>query len=187
MLQHQDLRDQLASVGYFPDVLAEVIDGALAGQTATAFYVHPDVAFGHGTIGRHLSVLVLTATRLIVVHADDHAPDEFGPAALAASAEAIPISRVRAVATSRIFADPAAYVPGDTPRVIRLSISWGETQTVEIEPAGCADPDCVADHGYAGSLTGEDITLSVTTEVAGDDAARQLDAFARRLSFATAV
>ncbi|MDR2253489.1 MAG: DUF5998 family protein, partial [Bifidobacteriaceae bacterium] len=66
MIQHQDLRAQLVAVGYFPEILGDVVDASLGGEPVEAFYVHPDVAFGNGTIGRHLTVLAVTRTRLLV-------------------------------------------------------------------------------------------------------------------------
>jgi hypothetical protein len=186
MLKHRELRDQIEAVGYFPAILGDVIAMALADQTPRAFHVHPDVAFGHGTIGRHVSVLVLTDTRLIVVHADDHSGDEHGPAALAASAETIALSEIKAVAVSHIFDEPSEYVTGVTPRILRLTVSWGSTLMIDTEPAGCPDPDCEADHGYTGNVTNEDISLMVTSSLAGETAAADLAAFARALVAATA-
>ncbi|MDR2380304.1 MAG: DUF5998 family protein [Bifidobacteriaceae bacterium] len=186
MLQHQELHDQLESVGYFPKILGDVVDGAVAGEPIKGFYVQPDVAFGHGTIGRHLSVLVLTARRLIVVHADDHAPDEHGPAAVAASAESVPLAKLGAVTISRIYSDPTTYEADAVPRVVRFALGWGATQSLDLEPAGCGDPECEVDHGYAGTLAGDDISLSVTADGAGDQAVAQLLAFAQQVSVAAA-
>ncbi|MDR2454150.1 MAG: DUF5998 family protein [Bifidobacteriaceae bacterium] len=186
MLRHKGLRGRLATVGYFPEIIGDVIELALAGETPVAFHVHPDVAFGHGTIGRHLSVLVLTATRLIVLHADDHAPDEAGPAAVAASTEAIALSEVKAVSVSHIFAEPDAYRPQAPPTALRVAISWGVTRMLDAEPVACPDPECVADHGLTGTITTEDISLSVNAEIAGQEAANDLRQFAAKLSRATA-
>ncbi|MDR1118039.1 MAG: DUF5998 family protein [Bifidobacteriaceae bacterium] len=187
MLQHKELRKQLQAVGYFPAILGDVIDLALAGQAPVAFYVHPDVAFGPGTIGRHLSVLALTPSRLIVIHADDHSEDEYGPAAVAVSTEAVRLKEIKSVAVSQIFDQPDSYQGGVPPRVIQLAVSWGGAHTVETEPAGCADPDCELDHGYSGAIASEDVSVAVTASLLGDEAAVRLSEFARRLSAAAAL
>jgi hypothetical protein len=186
MLYDTDLRRQLEAVGYFPQIIGDAVELALAGQAPTAFHVHPDVAFGHGTIGRHLSVLVLTASRLIVAHADDHTPDDGGPAAVAVSTEAIPLGEIKAVSLSHIYAAPEEYQPGTAPAALRLAVSWGVTRMLDAEPVGCPDPDCVADHGISGTITSEDISLSINAEIAGADAALALRDFSLKLSQATA-
>jgi hypothetical protein len=184
MLRDRELQDRLEAVGYFPAILVEVIGQALASEVATGFYVQPDVAFGHGTIGQHVSALVLTPTRLVVVHADDHSEDEYGPAAVAVSAESVPLRQIRAATVTHIYDEPSKFTPGLAPQVVRLTVSWGSAAIVDLEPAACTDPDCEADHGYNGSTTAEDISLGVTAGLNGDDAAAQLVEFAGRLSAA---
>ena len=33
---------------------------------------------------------------------------------------------------------------------------------IDLEQAGCADPDCEADHGYTGSMAGDDLTVRMS-------------------------
>ncbi|MDR2566565.1 MAG: DUF5998 family protein [Bifidobacteriaceae bacterium] len=186
MLQHAALVAELERVGYFPRIVADALDIALAGEQPVAFYVHPDVAFGVGTIGQHLTVVLLTPTRLISAHADDHAADELAPAAVAASTEAVPLRRIESVTLTHITGEPSEHLPGDTPGVVRLAVRWGANQLLDLEPAGCGDPECLADHGYSGSLTSEDIGLQVAADVNGHDLAAKLVEFARKLYAATA-
>jgi hypothetical protein len=72
------------------------------------------------------------------------------------------------------------------PRELTLTISWGAVLRIDLEPAGCADPDCEADHGYTGTATADDITLRLSADAEGADAVRSAVAFARALSAATA-
>jgi hypothetical protein len=55
----------------------------------------------------------------------------------------------------------------------------------DLEPAGCSDPNCDADHGYTGSATADDLSLRVSEAGDGPETVAQALAFARALSEAT--
>ena len=67
-----------------------------------------------------------------------------------------------------------------------LTIGWGAVARVDLEPAGCADPDCDADHGYPGLLTSDDFSLRVSAAAEGPEAVANLLGFADALSARTA-
>lgn len=73
--------------------------------------------------------------------------------------------------------------PGVTEAV--LTVGWGAVQRVDLEPAGCSDPDCVGDHGYSGMLAAEDFALRISSSADGAQAVERLLEFARALSAAT--
>ena len=56
---------------------------------------------------------------------------------------------------------------------------------VDLEPAGCNDPSCDADHGYTGVLASDDFSLRVSAAADGQDAVVGLLAFAEQLSART--
>jgi hypothetical protein len=56
---------------------------------------------------------------------------------------------------------------------------------LDLEPAACSDPNCDADHGYTGTLAGDDYTLRVSAAAEGADAVAGLLAFAEALSVRT--
>ena len=56
---------------------------------------------------------------------------------------------------------------------------------VDLEPAACSDPSCDADHGYTGTIAGDDYTLRVSAAAEGADAVSALLAFADSLSART--
>ena len=72
LTQPTDLSRKIEKAGYYPDLVADVLDVALAGEEVLAHLVHGETTFDLDTIRRHLSVVVLTPGRLIFVHADDH-------------------------------------------------------------------------------------------------------------------
>ncbi|MDR0591973.1 MAG: DUF5998 family protein [Bifidobacteriaceae bacterium] len=186
MPRNRTLLAELDQVGYFPEIVAEALETALGGEAPVAFYVQPDVAFGVGTIGRHLTVVLLTETRLISAHVDDHASDESGPAAVASSTEAVPLRRIQSVTLARITVQDPRPGSGDPPGMVRLSVDWGSNKALDLDPASCGDPECIADHGYSGSLSGEDLSLQAAAETGGGGQAAKLTQFARQLYATTA-
>jgi hypothetical protein len=132
-------------------------------------------------------VLVLTPTRLVVAHADDHEPDTLSPEPYAsASTEAVALREVRSVVLTHAVTRPEEHRPGANPRELTLTIGWGSMSRIDLEPAGCGDPDCDADHGYTGTSTQEDITVRISADAEGSDAVNAAVAFARAVSAATA-
>jgi hypothetical protein len=96
-------------------------------------------------------------------------------------------SRISSVAVTRVVSDPASYVPGVTmPSEVVLTIGWNVLSHVELEPAHCGDENCEADHGYSGTITADDLALRVSEAADGQEAVRQVLAFASALGAATA-
>lgn len=167
--------------GYYPELVARVLSHALGGQEVTAYLVHPDTAFDSSQIYRHLTAAVLTPTRLIGVHVDDD-PSTGRPHALATT-ESVALRRIHSVVLSYGVADPATSPKVDE---VTIGIHWGSAARIDLEPMGCPDPECDADHGYAGVMTADD--LAVRVSAAGDGAGRleQAVEFASALSAAVA-
>lgn len=182
-----DLSTRIEKAGYYPDLVADTLAVAVAGEPITAHLVHGETTFDSDTVRRHLSVLALTQSRLLFVHADDHTGDEHGADSHAiATSEAIPLSTVASVMITHVVPDPARYRPGGLGRELTLTIAWGAVSRIDLEPATCGDPQCEADHGFTGSITGDDLSLRISAEADGDDALAEAIAFARALSAATA-
>jgi len=180
MDRHLDtLRQELELVGYFPALVMDVVELALAGQQPTAVLVVPESALGHGTIGWHLTVLVLTRTRLIVAHVDD-SDDEAGLNRAAATTTSVSVSDIKHVRVTHLVDHPTDYDPTTTARTMTVAIGWGAHRLVDLEAATCPDPDCLADHGYQGSTMGEDVTFTVSSEMRPDLVALAMS-FLRRL------
>ena len=67
-----------------------------------------------------------------------------------------------------------------------LTIGWGGLGRLDLEPAGCSDPQCDADHGYTGVVASDDFSIRVSAAADGNDAVEHVLAFAETLSAATA-
>jgi Family of unknown function (DUF5998) len=172
--------------GYYPELVCDVLDIAVAGEEVRSQLVHLETTFDRDEIRRHVTVLVITPTRLVVAHADDHEPDALSPQPYAAAnTETVPLHRVGSVVLSHAVINPERHRNGDTPRELTLTIGWGSINRVELEPAGCGDPECEADHGYSGTLTSDDITLRLSSDAEGAEKVREAVDFARALSAAT--
>ncbi|WP_277213799.1 DUF5998 family protein [Isoptericola croceus] len=186
----KNLRDDLTAhvfrAGYYPDLVNDVIDVALADEPVLAHLVQAETTFD-SQIRRHLTVLALTATRLVTAHVDDHEGDVANPSSAAATTEAVPLNEVRSVALTHIVAEPANHRPGDSAAELTLAIGWGAVSRVDLEPAQCPDPNCEADHGLTGQITPDDIVVRVSDAAEGRGAVRRAAAFARELSAATGV
>lgn len=180
-----DLRNTIEASGYYPEVVADSVFAAIAGEQVEAFVLqHEPTLDERDEVRRHVTVLALTPTRLIIGHTDDHAPDDMLPAPYTSStAEAIRLSAIRNVVVTRMVANPAAGRVVASEAV--LTIGWGGVGRVDIEPAGCGDPNCDADHGYTGVINGDDFSLRVSSAADGPDAVADLLAFADVLSART--
>lgn len=180
------LRAEIEKAGYYPAVVGDVVATGLGGEEVSAHLVHLETTFDAQEVRRHVTVLVVTPTRLIVAHADDHGPDANSPTTYAqASTEAVPLEQVKAVVLQHLVLDPAKYRPGAGSRELTLTVGWGSLQRIDLEPAACPDPNCDADHGYTGSVATDDIVVRVSADAEGGDAVRRATDFAAALSAAT--
>ncbi|MGH3360604.1 MAG: DUF5998 family protein [Nocardioidaceae bacterium] len=184
----KDLRDEIQQTGYYPDVVAEGMSDALASEAVEAYVLHHEPTFDREEIRRHLTVLAMTGSRLVLTHTDEHPPDDLLPEPYTSTTtEAVPLRAVTSVVTTRMIATgPASADAGGPAREAVMTIGWGSVSRLDLEPAQCSDPSCDADHGYSGNITGDDFTLRISATADGDDAVARLLDFGRRLSAATA-
>ncbi len=185
-LAHQ-LRTDIQRSGYYPDLVADALETALAGEPLSSYVVHHEATFDRDELRRHVTVLALTPTRLIVGHTDEHPIDETNPKPYAsASTEAVRIERVDSVVVTRVVSDPATHQAGGPAAEVVLTIGWGAVSRIDLEPATCGDPQCEADHGYTGTASNDDLSVRVSEAADGAPVVRQVLAFAAALSQSTA-
>jgi hypothetical protein len=186
-----DWRSEIERSGYYPGLVIDAVATALGAESPDAFVVHHEATFDPAMeMRRHITVLLLTATRLIVCHTDEHPPGEDADRPHASTTtDAIQIGNIQSVALTRVVADPANYVAGTMPSEAVLSISlnvnWGAIAHIDLEPASCADESCDLDHGYTGAITAEPLTLRVSQTADGPEPVAALINFANVLSEAT--
>jgi hypothetical protein len=186
-----DLRSAIEASGYYPDVVADAVFAAVAEEPVEAHLVHHEPPIDErDEVRRHVTVLVLTPTRLILAHTDEHAPDDVLPAPYTSSTtEAVALSAIRTVVVNRMVADPASYAGKELPaggaNEAVVSIGWGAMNRIDLEPAACGDPACEADHGYTGVVGSDDFSLRVSAAAEGPQAVVELLEFARALTSRT--
>jgi hypothetical protein len=178
------LRAAIDLTGYYPEVVADGVAGAVAGEQIVSFFVHHEPTFEHDEVRRHLSVLVLTPSRLILAHTDEHTGDDLLPEPYTStSTEAIRLGSITSVVVTRMVTSPDKGP--SRPAEVNVTIGWGGVSRVDLEPAHCADPECDADHGYTGVLASDDFSLRVSAAADGADAVTTLLSFAEALSAGT--
>lgn len=183
-----DWRLEIERSGYYPALVIDAVAGALGDEGAEAFVVHHEATFDPAMeMRRHITVMLLTRTRLIVCHTDEHPPSEPGGAPHASTTtDGIQLGNIQSVALTRVVPDPAKYVPGTLPSELVLSVSlsvnWGAIAHIDLEPAACADESCELDHGYTGAITAEPLTLRVSQAADGAESVTNMLNFAQALS-----
>jgi hypothetical protein len=181
------LRADIERSGYYPELVSDTLDTALANEAVVSYVVHHEATFDHDELRRHVTVLALTPTRLIVGHTDEHPADETSPTPYAsASTEAVRLERIDSVVVTRVAANAATHQRGAPVREAVLTIGWGAVSRIDLEPASCGDPHCEADHGYTGTASNDDLALRVSEAADGANIVAQVLEFSAALSQATA-
>ena len=185
----KDLRADIDTTGYFPELVADGIAMAVAEEELLDFVVHHEPTFDRDEIHRHVTVLALTPSRLVVGHTDDQPaePPQTGTFA-ASSTESVPLRKINAVVLTRVVTRPESYRAGsEDVNETWLSVGWGAVRRMDLEQAACEDPQCEADHGYTGTLAGDDLTVRMSAAADGADRVARLVRFATTLQRAAAV
>ena len=176
-----EVYSEISRSGYYPDIVADGLRDAVADETVLAYVLHHEPTFDRDEIRRHMTVLALTPTRVILVHTDEHPPDDLLPhpyTSTTSEAVAVCAGSFGGRVTDGVCLHRQARGGGPHRRV-------GCRSRVDLEPAHCDDPDCDADHGFTGSITGDDFSLRLSATADGGAAVGRLLEFARHLSAAT--
>jgi hypothetical protein len=137
----RDLRADIEACGYFPDLVEDAVVLAVGEEDLLDFVVHHEPTFAHDEIHRHVTVLALTPTRLIVGHTDDQPaePPATGIAA-ASSTESVALTKINTVTLTRVV----------SVTVLILVRQHGGHRDLALRRLGCRAPP---GHG-AGQLRG---------------------------------
>ena len=126
MTVHDALLADIERTGYYPALVAEALDAAIAAEPIVGFFVHHEPTFEHDEIRRHMTCLVLTPSRFLLSHTDEHPADEIVSTPYAStSVETVALRRVSNVMVTRVVADPAGYHRGDPIHEVVVSLGWG--------------------------------------------------------------
>src|SRR5690242_9118681 len=98
------LSADLERTGFYPRLVADVVDDALDGVATLAHLVHLETHFERAEVRRHVTVLALTEDLLVITHVDE-APLEADPQSTTAqvSTESVPLAQIATVVLSYVF------------------------------------------------------------------------------------
>lgn len=173
------LRDEIVSCGFFPEVIESSLARSLGAEPVEASCVHHEATFDSDALHRHVTVLVLTPTRLLINHTDDG--DSPGVSQALSTTEVVRLRHLRTVGVTNVVSQPAKAKRGVTPSEVWLTVGWGAMRRVEVVPASCPDPHCEADHGYDVQNIDDDFTIRMSVAADGEESVLRLLAFATAL------
>ncbi|WP_156159149.1 DUF5998 family protein [Demequina gelatinilytica] len=174
----QTLDQAVRIAGYYPALATSVLRSAIGAEKVLGHFVHAETTFDDREVRRHMTVLVITGTRLLRVHMDDGAGHgaEGGHEA-SATVEATALSAIRNTAMTHVVHEPEHFKDGDLPSELVLAVGGSVHSRLDLEPATCGDQSCEADHGYTGTLTSDDILVRVSLIADGEASIRALQDF----------
>jgi hypothetical protein len=179
------LKSEVERTGYYPAFVLDSIDGLLVGEDVVEYFIHLEATFDADELRRHVTVLLMTPTRLLVAHVDEFGPDETSRKPYAASTtEVVRLSKVETVVVARRVTDPDSYSTSKPLSELVVTIGWGAVSRLEMESADCGDPTCEADHGYMGTSSNDDLSIRVSAEADGPAVVAAALAFTSALSAA---
>ncbi len=176
------LDQAVAVAGYYPALANSVLRSAIGAEKVRAHFVHAETTFDDREVRRHMTVLVITESRLLRVHMDDgdgHSVEGLHEAS--ATVESSTLRSITNMAMTHVVHHPEHFRDGDIASEIVLAVGWGVHSRIELEPATCGDESCDADHGYSGTLTGDDSLVRVSVIADGEETVRALQDFAATL------
>lgn len=175
------LFSDLQDAGYYPELTGRLITEVLFDEDVVAHIVHMDTHVDLDAIFRHVTVFVLTPTRLLLAHVDDEQAGQGAPPRAITNVEEVTLARISTALLGRVYDTPERIAPADRPSEVSLALSWGSVRRLEMFPETCGDPDCEADHGYGGSSAPEDVSLRVAAQAEGQAAVDNAEHFALEL------
>lgn len=174
------LLTDLETAGYFPQTAAHSLQLSLRDAEVLAHLVRPETTFDGPEVRRHLTVLVLTATHLLISHLDDDPADALNPSQVVATTERIRLQRITGTGLSQVFDTDGERIPGREAEAT-LGITWNGSRRVDLERAVCEDPNCQVDHGFTGTIAPADLAVRVSALADGDEAVAAALRFHARL------
>lgn len=187
MATHAQLSAAVTQTGYYPALVLDALEVALAGESVVSFVLQHETAFDRDELHRHLTVVVLTPSRVIVSHTDEHGPDAaISYARATTSTEAVALSAVVSVVVQKVVSAPADYgSSASQTEEVGVTLGWGSVSRIDLGAARCEDPQCEADHGFSGTSVNDDLQIRVSRAADGEQRIAEAVHFAGAISVAT--
>ena len=148
--------------GFYPRAVERALRRALGAGEPLATLCQVETGFDRGSVFRHLTVASLTERAIVQLHVDEM---DGGSATIATAVHRV--ADIAGYSTMEVFTDPENAV-GLSEMTIALDLKGA--RRIDVEPARCDDPNCMADHGYTGTSYPDDMTFRVSAAADGQDA-----------------
>ena len=152
--------------GFYPKAVQRGLRRALGAAEPLATLCQVDTGFDRGSVFRHLTVASLTDRAIVQLHVDEM---DGGSATIATA-----VHRV-----GEVYTDPE-NASGLSEMTIALDLKGA--RRLELEPARCDDPNCMADHGLTGTSFPDDMTFRISAAADGQDALDEAMVFVDHLA-----
>lgn len=148
--------------GFYPRAVERALRRALGQVEPLATLCQVDTGFDRGSVFRHLTVVSLTHRAIVQLHVDEL---DGGSANIATAVHRV--EDIGGYSTMEVFSDPE-HADGLTEMTIAMDLKGA--RRLDVEPARCEDPTCIADHGYTGTSYPDDVTFRISAAADGQDA-----------------
>ena len=148
--------------GFYPRAVERALRRALGQVEPLATLCQVDTGFDRGSVFRHLTVVSLTRRAIVQLHVDEL---DGGSANIATAVHRV--ADIAGYSTMEVFSDPE-HADGLSELTIALDLKGA--RRLDMEPARCDDPNCMADHGYKGTSYPDDLTFRISAAADGQDA-----------------
>ena len=160
--------------GFYPKAVQRALRRALGAAEPLATLCQVDTGFDRGTVFRHLTIASLTDRAIVQLHVDEM---DAGSATIATAVHRV--GDIAGYSTMEVYTDPE-NATGLSEMTIALDLKGA--RHLELEPARCDDPNCMADHGLTGSSFPDDLTFRISAAADGQDALDEAMVFVDRLA-----
>ncbi|PWF24552.1 DUF5998 family protein [Ancrocorticia populi] len=152
--QKPALLSELASiVAVDSPILGDLMDCLQGISQIRAYFVRPETVFDQDSVYNSVGVFVLTTNQLIILVSD--VSYEFSPEGeFITTTQFVDLREIRdfQVIRRRIADGNSAGALSS----VQMRLRWGASWQQDIRPATCDNPQCSADHGYMGMMSGDD-------------------------------
>lgn len=169
----------LHRTGFHAQLIERVALQLNEGEYPDAYLYRLSTTFDDSSVFRHLDFLGLRGNVVTMIHVDEL------PVGVRWYAHLTPVGRLKGVEmgsleVSEMPQEPLFTVPEEATG-LSLFLPVSITQNVELSQMVCDDPECTADHGWAGSAKDEGLLLSFTDNPEESSSTDEVVAFVTKL------
>ena len=165
-----DLLTELETAGYFPRRrLPRACSVRCTARVPWRTSIRPETTFDGPEVRRHLTVLVLTATHLLVTHLDDDPADALNPSQVVSTTERVRLRGSSSTGLSQVFDTDGSRSPGREAE-ITLGITWNGSHAWISSVPSARTPTARSTMDTRARIAPSDLALRVSALADGDDA-----------------